>query len=65
MVMDKIRNLDENELLLINGGSEESYSFGYKIGEFLGAFTSNAIHAMDAFADGVREGIEAVRTLRS
>lgn len=59
-----MKDLKTNELLLINGGSEESYTLGYKIGNFFGRFTSNAIHAMDAFADGVREGIEAVKVLK-
>jgi hypothetical protein len=56
-----MKELNKSELLLINGGSKESYSLGYKIGSFFGAFTSNAIHAVDAFADGVREGVEAVK----
>jgi hypothetical protein len=62
--MKNLFELNEKELLLISGGSEESYSLGFKIGEFLGAFTSNLIHAMDAFADGVREGVEAVKVLK-
>lgn len=63
--MKQFEDLNREELLYINGGSEESYSWGYKIGNFLGAMTSNALHAMDAFADGVREGIEAIRVLKS
>jgi len=59
-----MKDLNTSELLLINGGSEESYGLGYTIGSFFGRFTSNAIHAMDAFADGVREGVAAVGTLR-
>jgi hypothetical protein len=38
---------------------------GYKIGSFLGAMTSNALNAMNAFADGVREGVKAVEILKS
>lgn len=63
--MKQFEDLNREELLYTNGGSEESYSWGYKIGNFLGAMTSNALQAMDAFADGVREGIEAIRVLKS
>jgi len=63
--MKNLRELTEQELLLINGGSEESYSWGYKIGNFLGAMTSNALNAMHAFAEGVREGIVAVKDLKN
>lgn len=63
--MKELEELNLEQLLHINGGSEESYSWGYKIGSFLGAMTSNALHAIDAFADGVREGIEATKELKS
>lgn len=63
--MGKLEILNDRDLLLINGGSEESYSLGYKLGRFMGAFASNALNAMDAFADGVREGVQAIRDLKS
>ncbi len=63
--MGKLEILNDQELLLISGGSEESYSLGYKLSRFLGAFTSNALNAMDAFADGVREGVQAIKDLKS
>jgi hypothetical protein len=62
--MNQFEELTEKELLFIYGGSEESYSWGYKIGNFLGAMTSNALNAMHAFAEGVREGVKAVETLK-
>lgn len=62
--MEKFQSLNDQELLLINGGSEKSYSIGYEIGRFLGAFTSNVINATVAFADGVREGVQAVKDLK-
>ncbi len=63
--MKQFEKLNGDDLLYINGGSEESYSWGYKIGSFLGAMTSNALNAMNAFADGVREGVKAVEILKS
>lgn len=65
MTLKKLEELTEKELLLISGGSEESYSWGYKIGNFLGSMTSNALNAMHAFADGIREGVAAVKDLKS
>ncbi|EAZ79436.2 hypothetical protein [Algoriphagus machipongonensis] len=63
--MKKFENLSQNELLIIHGGSEESYTLGYNIGYFLGAMTSNAVNAMVAFADGVKEGVQAIKDLKS
>lgn len=61
--MEKFSYLNEDEQVHINGGSEESYELGYSIGSFLGAFTANAAKAFKAFADGVREGMQALKDL--
>lgn len=61
--MEKFSYLNEKELVYINGGSDESYELGYSIGRFVGAFTANAANAFQAFANGVREGMQALKDL--
>ncbi|MEN2284461.1 hypothetical protein AAGF08_20115 [Algoriphagus sp. SE2] len=58
--MEKLTHLNREELILINGGSEESYNLGYKIGNFVGSFTSNALNAMNAIVDGMKEAAEVI-----
>lgn len=62
--MENFKELSKNDLILINGGSEESYQLGYKVGYFIGGFVSNTLHAMNALVEGIKEAAEVLDKIK-